>query len=85
MAKYAFALFARPSIGLRILEDVFRCVEPDAQTRIAVSLVVSAELEPNSMRGEFLELCLIDHGRHSNNLLHQRRSTNIAKKRGSHR
>jgi len=85
MAKHAFALFARPSIGLRILENVSRCVEPEARTRIAVNLVVSAEPEPNSVRGEFLELCLIDRGRHSNNLRDQRRSTNIAKERGAHR
>jgi len=85
MAKYAFAPFARPSIDLRILGNVFPCVEPEAQTRIAVNLVVSAEPEPNSVRGEFLDSCLMDCGRHSNNLRDQRRSTNIAKERGAHR
>ena len=82
MAKYAFAFFARPSIALRILVDDFRCVEPEAWTRIAVNLVVSAEPEPNSVRAEFLELCLTDYERHSNNVRHQRRRTIIAKERG---
>jgi hypothetical protein len=60
MAKYAFALFARPSIGLRILKDAFRCAEPEAWARIAVNLVVSAEPEPYSVRGGFLNSCIID-------------------------